>query len=59
LRADEFEALKLHDADDFNEKDASKKMKISQSTFARTLLSVHKKIAKAIVGGGEIRIDRM
>jgi len=59
LQADEFEALKLHDVDGLNQERAAKKMRISQPTFARILFSVHKKIAGAIVEGGEIRIDRM
>jgi len=56
LLADEFEALKLHDVDGLNQEAAAKEMKISQSTFARILASVHKKVAEAIVGGKEIRI---
>ena len=59
LQADEFEALKLHDVDDLSQEMAARKMRISQSTFARILLSVHKKIASAIVEGKEIRIDRI
>lgn len=58
VKSDEFEALKLHDADGLNQKDASKKMNVSQPTFARILSSVHKKMAKAIVEGREVRIDK-
>ena len=57
LERDEFAALKLHDVDGLNQKEASKKMKVSQPTFARILAEAHKKLSSAIVGGGEIRIN--
>jgi predicted DNA-binding protein (UPF0251 family) len=53
----ELEALKLHEVDGLEQIEAAKKMKISQSTFARILSSVNKKIAEAIVKGKAIRID--
>lgn len=56
LQTDEFEALKLHDVDNLSQKEASKKMKISQPTFARILSSARKKLASALVKGEEIRI---
>ena len=37
LEKDELEALKLHDIDELEQTEAARKMKISQSTFARTL----------------------
>jgi predicted DNA-binding protein (UPF0251 family) len=40
-----------------NQKEAAKKMKVSQPTFARILSSAHQKLSSAIVGGGEIRIN--
>jgi predicted DNA-binding protein (UPF0251 family) len=54
---DEFEALKLHDIDGFNQSVAAKKMNVSQPTFARILASAHKKLSSAIIKGGEIRIN--
>jgi uncharacterized protein len=59
LGADEFEALKHHDLDGLDQKEAAKKMKISQSTFARLLLSARKKTAEAIVEGKEININEI
>lgn len=57
LGQDEFSALKFHDLDGLSQKEASEKMKISQPTFARILASARKKIASAIIKGGEIRIN--
>ncbi|MFH1354173.1 MAG: DUF134 domain-containing protein [bacterium] len=57
LETDELEALKLHDVDGLEQIEAAKKMKISQSTFARVLGSAYKKIAEAIVKGKAIRIE--
>lgn len=57
LERDELEALKLHDVDDLEHMEASKKMKISQPTFGRILNNAYKKIAKALIGGMAIRIE--
>jgi predicted DNA-binding protein (UPF0251 family) len=57
LGKDEFAALKLHDVDGLDQKEAAKKMKVSQPTFARILASAHQKLSSAIVAGGEIRIN--
>jgi predicted DNA-binding protein (UPF0251 family) len=56
LQRDEFEAIKLHDVDNLSQKEASKKMNISQPTFARILSGARKKLSKALVKGEEIRI---
>lgn len=56
LQKDEFEALKLHDVDELDQNTASKKMNVSQSTFARILSGARKKLAGALVKGEEIRI---
>jgi len=53
---DEVEALKLHDIDGLEQLDAAKKMGISQSTFARTLDKVYKKLAEGIINGKAIKI---
>lgn len=58
LLPDELEALKLHDIDGLEQIVAAKKMKISQSTFARILASTYKKIAKALIFGKAIRIEK-
>lgn len=57
LAADELEALKLHDIDGLEQREAAKKMKISQPTFARTLDRAYKKVAKSIIRGRAIRIE--
>ena len=60
LRADELEALKLHDVDGLDgleQTKAAEKMKISQPTFARILDSAYKKIADALIKGKAIRIE--
>ncbi len=57
LLPDELEALKLHEIDELEQIEAAKKMKISQSTFARTLERAHKKTAGAIIFGKAIRLE--
>ncbi|MGD9129495.1 MAG: DUF134 domain-containing protein [Candidatus Woesebacteria bacterium] len=58
LLTDELEALKLHDLDNLDQINCAKKMNISQPTFARILDKAYKKIAKAIVLGRAIRIEK-
>jgi len=58
LMSDEVEALKLYEVDNFEQKKAANKMKVSQPTFARILGSANKKIAEAIVQGKAIRIEK-
>jgi len=57
LTVDEFEAIRLKDFLQMDQDDAAKKMKISQPTFHRLLLSARKKIADAIVNGKAIKIE--
>ena len=57
LTVDEFEAIRLKDFLELDQDEAAKKMKISQPTFHRLLLSARKKIADAIVNGKAIRIE--
>ena len=59
LEADELEAVKLHDVDDLEQKEAAKKMKISQPTFARIINSAYKKIAEGLIEGKAIRIEKI
>lgn len=57
LNTDEIEALKLHDVDGHDQTVSAGKMKISQSTFARILDSARRKIASALIGGKEIKLN--
>ena len=56
LTVDEFEALRLKDLEEMNQKEAAKKMGISQPTFNRVLASARKKAADSIVNGKAIRV---
>ena len=58
LMPDEIEALKLYEVDGLEQTKASEKMKISQPTFARILNSANKKIAKALIEGKAIRMEK-
>lgn len=57
LTVDEFEAVRLKDLEEMDQEKAAKKMKISQPTFHRLVISARKKIADAIVNGKAIRIE--
>ena len=57
LAVEELEALRLCDAEEINQKEASEKMNISQPTFHRLISSARKKIAKALTKGNAIRIE--
>lgn len=57
LSPDEWEALKLHGAEGLKQREAAKRMKISQPTFQRTLNAAYKKIATALTEGKAIRIE--
>jgi len=57
LSPEEWEALKLHDAEGLDQQEAAKRMKISQPTFQRTLNFAHKKLAEALSEGKAIRIE--
>jgi predicted DNA-binding protein (UPF0251 family) len=56
LEKDEFEALKLKDFDELDQKHAALRMKISQPTFHRVLLEARKKVSDALVNAKEIII---
>jgi len=58
LLPDELEALKLHEIEGLEQTAAAEKMDISQPTFARLLESAHKKVARAIIKGEAIRIEK-
>lgn len=56
LGVDELEAIRLCDLKGLEQGEAAKKMKISQSTLSRILISVRKKIAAALIEGMAIKI---
>lgn len=56
LKVDEFEALHLKDLKKLDQKEAAKKMGVSQPTFHRLLENAHEKVAKALVTGSAIKI---
>ena len=58
LNVDELEALRLCDLNDLEQKEAAKKMKISQSTLQRILTSARRKVAEAITEGKAIKIRK-
>jgi predicted DNA-binding protein (UPF0251 family) len=57
LSVEEFEAVRLKDLEGLEQEECAKKMKISQPTFHRLVLSARKKIAEAIVRGKAIQIQ--
>jgi uncharacterized protein len=58
LDLDEIEALRLCDLEGRKQKEASQKMRISQSTFSRILVRARKKTAQALVKGEAISIQK-
>jgi len=58
LNVDELEAIRLCDLQGINQTGAAKKMKVSQSTLSRILISAHKKIAEALIEGKAIKIEK-
>ncbi|MBU0636471.1 DUF134 domain-containing protein [Candidatus Micrarchaeota archaeon] len=57
LTMEEFEAVRLKDFLGLEQEKAAQKMKISQPTFHRLVLSARQKIADGIVNGKAIRIE--
>jgi len=57
LNVEELEAVRLKDFEGLEQKECAEKMKISQPTFNRILLSARKKIADALINGKAIRIQ--
>ena len=58
LEVAELEALRLCDLKNLNQKQAAKKMGISQSTLGRILTLARKKIAEALIEGKAIKIKK-
>lgn len=57
LTVEDFEALKLIDLNELEQKEAAEIMGVSQPTLFRVLNNARKKVADAIVNGKAIRID--
>ena len=58
LGQDEMEAVRLCDLEGLNMLSAAAKMKLSKSTVHRLLNAAHQKIARALIKGLAIRIER-
>lgn len=56
LEPEEIEAMRLKNIEGLDQKEAAKKMNVSQSTFQRILSSGYKKVTKALVSGQAIKI---
>ena len=58
LTMEEMEAIRLKDFLGLDQVEAAKKMKTSQSTFQRILSSARRKVAKGLVKGQALRIEK-
>jgi hypothetical protein len=58
LSIDELESLRLCDYKNLEQKEAAKRMKISQATLWRILTSARKKVAGALIEGKAIKIRK-
>ena len=58
LTMEEIEAVRLVDLKDMEQTEAAKKMKTSQSTLQRILVSARKKMADAVINGKAISINK-
>lgn len=58
ISRDELEAMRLKNVLHLEQKDAAKKMNVSQSTFCRILLSARQKVTEALIEGKAIRIEK-
>lgn len=56
ISIDELESLKLVDYQELEQTEASRKMKISQPTLHRLLVSARKKVSEALANGCAIKI---
>ncbi len=57
LTMDEYEAMRLYDAEELDQTAAAERMKISRATFGRIISSAHKKVAEALLYGKAIQIS--
>jgi len=54
----ELEALRLCDLKNLDQSEAAKRMKVSQSTLSRILISARKKVTEALIEGKAIKIKK-
>ena len=57
LTVDEYEALRLKDKEKLSQKEAAKRMDISQPTFYRMIKKAREKISEALINGKAIKIE--
>jgi uncharacterized protein len=57
LSLDEFEAIRLADAEGLYQENAAVKMNISRQTFGRIIESAHKKVADVLINGKALKIE--
>ena len=57
ITVDEFEAIRLSDFEEMNQREASAVMQVSQPTFNRILASGRAKVARGLVKGSVLRIE--
>jgi predicted DNA-binding protein (UPF0251 family) len=57
LSVEEAEAIRLKDIEGLEQDGCARKMSVSRSTFARTLLAARQKMADALLNGKAIRIE--
>jgi uncharacterized protein len=57
LTVDEFEAIRLKDANGFEQEQCAQQMNISQPTFHRLYQEARRKIADVIVNGKALKIE--
>ncbi|MFZ2447614.1 MAG: DUF134 domain-containing protein [Syntrophobacteraceae bacterium] len=58
LSIDEFEAIRLADLEGLYQEKAAEQMNVSRQTFGRIIESARKKMARALVGGFALRIEK-
>ncbi len=58
LGIDELAAIRLCDFERLEQEEVAKKMKISQSTLSRILISARKKFFQALIKGKAIKINK-
>lgn len=58
LEITELEALRLCDLKDLSQKEAAKRMRVSQSTLGRIAALARRKVSRALVEGNAIKIKK-
>jgi predicted DNA-binding protein (UPF0251 family) len=57
LKYEGYEAIRLYDYMELDQKEASSRMRVSQQTFSRILRKARKDLAKALINGDIIKIS--